>query len=275
MSFHDPGPAFRALHKPGDPFILANAWDVGSAKMLHALGARAIGTTSAGHAFTLGRPDLGHVSRDEALAHAEVLVAATPLPVSGDLENGFGEAPEIAAETVRLACEAGLAGCSIEDTALPGSDAYDFDLAVDRIRAAAAMRRSLPRDFVLCARADGLMHRSYDVAEAIRRLQAFEAAGADCLYAPLPRTVEELRQIRLALTAPVNALAAGPAFAAMSRADFAALGIARISIGSALARVTHQAILDSAGPMLAEGDFSGLLTGARGQKIDAMLAGED
>ena len=137
-----------------------------------------------------------------------------------------------------------------------------------------SMRRSLPRDFVLCARADGLMHRSYDVAEAIRRLQAFEAAGADCLYAPLPRTVEDLRQIRLAVAAPLNALAAGPTYAAMSRADFAALGIARISVGSALARVTHQAILDAAGPMLGEGDFSGLLKGARGDRIDTMLSDE-
>lgn len=275
MSFHDPGPAFRALHQPGNPFILANAWDAGSARMLHAMGAQAIGTTSAGHAFTLGLTDGGHVTRDQALAHAEDLVRATPLPVSGDFENGFGDAPEEVAETVRLACEAGLAGCSIEDIALPGTTPYDFDLAVERIRAAAGMRRSLPRDFVLVARADGCMLRQYDTAEAIRRLQAFEAAGADCLYCPLPRTVEDLRQISLAVAAPLNALAAGPVYAKLSRADYAALGVARISIGSALARVTHQAILDAAGPMLTDGDFSGLLGAANGTQVDKMLSGQD
>ena len=120
---HDPGARFRSLHRPGDPFILANAWDTGSARVLAALGAAAIGTTSAGHAFTLGRPDMGRVGRDEALAHAEALVAATPLPVSADLENGYGPAPEDVAETVRLAAEAGLAGCSVEDTDLPGASA--------------------------------------------------------------------------------------------------------------------------------------------------------
>lgn len=270
MSFHDPGPAFRALHKPGDPFILATAWDAGSAKMLQAMGAQAIATTSSGHAFTLGLPDLGHVTRDQALAHAEDLVRATSLPVSGDFENGYGDAPETVAETVELACEAGLAGCSIEDTDLPGTGAYDFDLAVERIRAAASKRRSLSRDFVLVARADGLMHGSYDTAEAIRRLQAFEAAGADCLYAPLPASLEDLRQIRLQVAAPLNALAAGPIFAKLTRADYAALGIARISVGGALARVTHQAILDAGGPML-EGDFSKLLGAASGGRIDKML----
>ena len=135
---HDPGPAFRALHRPGAPFILANAWDAGSARLLAALGAEAIATSSAAHAFTLGRPDMGRISRDEALAHAEALVAATPLPVSGDFENGFGAAPETCAETVRLAAEAGLAGISIEDTSPPDGAAYDYELAVERIRAAVA-----------------------------------------------------------------------------------------------------------------------------------------
>jgi 2-methylisocitrate lyase-like PEP mutase family enzyme len=127
---HDPGPAFRALHQPGNPFILANAWDAGSAKVLAALGAEALATTSAGHAFTLGRPDMGHVSRDEALSHAADIVAATNLPVSGDLENGYGDDPDTVAENVRLAAEAGLAGCSIEDTSFPTIEPYAFDLAV-------------------------------------------------------------------------------------------------------------------------------------------------
>lgn len=274
MTFFDPGPAFRALHKPGDPFILANAWDAGSAKVLHALGAQAIATTSAGHAFTIGKGDGGQVTRDEALAHAEDLVRATPLPVSGDFENGYAEAPEDVAETVRLACEAGLAGCSIEDTALPDETPYDFDLSVERIRAACAARDTLPRNFVLVARADGCMLRTYDTAEAIRRLKAYEAAGADCLYAPLPKSVEDLRQICLSTNKPINALAAGPKYAAMTRADFAALGVARISVGSALASVTQKALLDAAGPMLENGDFSGLLQRAPGDVIEKMMRGE-
>ena len=178
---HDPGPAFRAMHRPGDPFILANAWDRGSARMLAALGAQALATSSAAHAFTLGRPDGGTVSRDEALAHAADLVSATPLPVSGDFENGFGKAPETCAETVRLAAEAGLAGISIEDTDLPGAGAYDRAFAVDRIRAAAAAARSLPRDFVLVARADGVMTGGYGFEEALARVTAFASAGADCV----------------------------------------------------------------------------------------------
>lgn len=268
---HDPGPAFRALHRPGDPFLLANAWDAGSARLLAALGAQAIGTTSAGHAFTLGRPDGGHVTRDEALAHAEALVVATPLPVSGDFENGFGPAPETVAETVRLAAEAGLAGCSIEDSDLPGPGAYGRAFAVERIRAAVAAARALPRDFVLVARADGVMTGAYGMAEALARVIAFAEAGADCVYVPLPPALEDVARICAALPGvPVNALAAGP-FVRHSRAEFAAAGVARISIGSALARVTHRAILEAARPMLEAGDFSAL-RGVGGSVIDPLLA---
>lgn len=266
----DIGATFRALHQKGNPFILANAWDIGSAKVLAALGAQAIGTSSAAHAFTLGLPDGGHVSRDQALAHAQDLVAATNLPVSGDFENGFGHAPEDCAETVRLSAEAGLAGISIEDAALPDDRAYDFDLAVDRIRAAAAAARALPRDFVLVARADGIMNGHYDTDEALRRLLAFQEAGADCLYAPLPPDMAALARICSAVSLPVNALAAGP-FATQSRADFAAIGVARISLGSALARVTHGALLEAATPILQSGDFNLLRTGAGSAMIDPLL----
>jgi 2-methylisocitrate lyase-like PEP mutase family enzyme len=270
---HDPGPAFRALHRPGDPFILANAWDAGSARMLAALGARAIATSSAAHAFTLGRPDGGHITRDEALAHAQDLVEATTLPVSGDFENGFGEAPEVCAETVRLAAEVGLAGISIEDTALPGSSAYPFELAVERIRAAAAAARALGRDFVLVARADGVMNGTYDMDEALRRVRAYDEAGADCLYVPLPPTTEDLRAVCAATTRPVNALAAA-SYTRLSRADFAALGVARISLGSALARATHRVIHDAAVAMFGEGDFSPLSQSIAGSKVDTLLAKE-
>lgn len=269
----DTGAIFRALHQPGNPFILANAWDAGSAKMLTALGAQALATTSAGHAFTLGRPDMGRVTRDEALSHAADIVAATGLPVAGDLENGYGSAPETVAETVRLAAEAGLAGCSIEDTALPDATPYDFDLAVERIKAAAAAARGLKRDFVLVARADGILNRQYDIDEALRRLHAFLGAGADCLYAPIPKETADLARICREIPAPINALAAGPKYTALSRADYAKMGVARISLGSALARVTHQAILDVARPFLEDGDFSGLAGAADGDGIDRMLGG--
>jgi 2-methylisocitrate lyase-like PEP mutase family enzyme len=265
----DTGAAFRALHRPGRPFILANAWDAGGARMLEALGAQAIGTSSAAHAFTLGRPD-GTVSRDEALAHAEDLVAAVRLPVSGDFENGFGEAPEDCAETVRLAAEAGLAGISIEDIE-PGTGApYPAALAAERIRAAAAAARALAGDFVLLARADGVMTGGYDMAEALARIRAFDAAGADGLYVPLPPDMDALAAVVRATEKPVNALAAGP-FARKSLADFAAIGVARVSLGSALARLTHRAIRDAGRAMFGEGDFTLLAGGLPGAEADALL----
>jgi 2-methylisocitrate lyase-like PEP mutase family enzyme len=270
MPRFDPGPAFRALHRPGDPFILTNVWDRGSARLMAAAGAQALATSSGAHAFTRGLPDGGTITRDEALAHAADLVAATDLPVSGDFENGFGDDPETCAETVRLSAEAGLAGISIEDTALPGSAPYDFDLAVDRIRAAAAAARALPRDFVLVARADGILMGHYDIDEALKRLHAFDAAGADCLYAPIPKTRDDLARICREIKKPVNALAAGP-YAAISRADYALMGVARISLGAALARVTHRTMLDVAEGMFARGDFSGLGMAAPARETDPML----
>ncbi len=178
---------FAELHRSGC-FVIPNPWDAGSARMMAALGAVALATSSAAHAFTLGRPDMGGVSRDEALAHAESLVAATGLPVSGDFENGFGDAPETVAETVRLAAEAGLSGCSVEDTTAEGGlRAYDSALAVERVRAGAAAARALGRLSCSALRADGVMNGIYDLDEGIRRLQAFEAAGADLLYLPVRR----------------------------------------------------------------------------------------
>lgn len=266
---HDPGPAFRALHQKGNPFILCNAWDSGSAKVLAALGAEALATSSSAYAFTLGKPD-GGITRDQALAHAEELVKATPLPVSGDLENGFGEAPETVAETVRMACEAGLAGCSIEDTALPAATPYAFDLAVERIKAAVDAARGLPRDFVLVARADGILQGSYDTDEALRRLKAFEAAGADCLYSPLPPTFEDLARICAELEAPVNALIAGT-YASYTREDYARIGVARLSLGGSLARSVQRTLIDAAEEMLSEGSFSLLKKSVSGAKVDRML----
>lgn len=263
--------SFRDLHQRGNPFILANAWDAGSAKMLAALGAPAIATSSAAHAFTLGRPDGGHVTRDEALAHAADLIAAVDVPVSGDFENGFGHAPEDCAETVRLSAEVGLAGISIEDTALPEDRAYPFDAAVERIRAAASAARALPRDFVLVARADGVMNGHYDIEEALRRVRAFDKAGADCLYVPMPKSMDDLKRVLAATDKPVNVLVAGP-YAKVSRADYAAMGAARLSLGSALARVTHRAIFEAGQAMFEAGDFAPLMAAMSGAKVDALLS---
>jgi len=218
--------------------VLANAWDAGSAKMLKSLGAKAIATSSAAYAFTLGRPDGGNVTRDEVLRHAQDLVAATGLPVQGDFENGFGDDPDTCAETIRLAIEAGLAGVCVEDINPLDGEPYALELSVERIGAASAAARAADTDFVLTARADGIMTGSYDIEEALRRLHAFESAGADCLFAPLPRSMDDLKRICQELTAPVNVLAAGH-YTRIRLQEFANAGVARVSLGSSLARVTH------------------------------------
>lgn len=257
---------FRALHRPGTPLVMPNPWDLGSARVLAALGAEALATTSSGHAFTLGRPDMGHVSRDEALEHAAAIAAAVTVPVNGDLENCYAREPERAAETVYLAAQAGLAGCSIEDTDLPGSGAYPFDLAVERVRAAVAAAGEAT--IVLTARADGYLNKTYDADEAVRRCRAFAEAGAEVIYAPLApmEAQEELCRIGT----PVNLLAAGR-FAERPVADYAAIGVARISIGGALARVTHKTIVEAGRAMLERGDFSPLTNSAGGAEIDPLL----
>jgi 2-methylisocitrate lyase-like PEP mutase family enzyme len=257
---------FWDLHQAGC-FVIPNRWDHGSARVMAALGAVALATSSAAHAFTLGRADMA-VSRDEALAHAEAIVAATPLPVSGDFEGGFGDAPEVVAETVRLGAEVGLSGLSIEDT-MADRGAYGFDLAVERVRAGVAAARALGRPFVFCARADGVMNGVYDLSEGIRRLQAFEAVGADLLYLPVPPGRAELARVLAAVKAPVNALAAG-ALRDLTVAEMAAMGVRRISTGSQIARVTHAALRDAVMGLMA-GRLSGLKSAAPGDEIDALL----
>jgi len=262
--------AFHDLHQKGC-FVIPNPWDRGSARMMAALGAKALATSSAAHAFTLGRADMGGVTRDEALAHAADLISATDLPVSGDFENGFGDSPEDVAETVRLSGEAGLSGISVEDTRMvPGNPSYAFDLAVDRIRAGVAAARALNRPFIFCARADGVMNGVYDLAEGIRRLQAYEAAGADLLYLPVPPGKAELAQILASVRKPVNALAAGP-LKQLTVAELAQMGVRRISTGSQIARLTHAAIRDATSAMLDHGSFAPLAGTANGDDIDALL----
>ena len=267
---HHIAETFRALHVKGDPLTMINVWDAGTARMMQAMGAKALATSSAAHAYVLGRVDGGTISRDDALSHAADIVAATDLPVQGDFENGFGDTPEDCAETVRLAAEVGLAGICIEDLSYPSFAPYAYELAVERMQAAAAAARMLGHDFVLTARADGVMVDAYDTDEAIRRLQGFEAAGVDCLYAPMPPAIEDLKRICSAVSLPVNVLAAGR-FAKVSRAEFGAIGAARISIGSAMARVTHQAIHDAAQSMINDGDFSALTSAMSGDVVDAMI----
>lgn len=265
---------FRELHRAGDPLVMINVWDSGSAKMMASLGAKALATSSAAHAYILGKPDGGTVSREDALTHAQEIVSATPLPVQGDFENGFGDAPETCAETVRLAAEIGLAGICIEDTVFPNGDAYAFDDAVERIRAAAAAAQALPFDFVLTARADGILTGTYDTDEAIKRIQAFDEAGADCLYAPIPPDMVALARVIDCTDKPVNVLAAGP-FTRQTRTEFAAIGAARISIGSALARATQKLIYDTGVAMIDKGDFSSLKHGLSSAFVDPILSEAD
>ncbi len=261
--------SFRELHVPGDPFVLANAWDIGSARMLVALGAQAIGTSSAGYAFTRGLPDGGKVGRDEAIAHAKDLATHVGVPVSADLEDGYGAEPADCAATVELAALAGLAGCCIEDVDGSGTP-YGFEASVARMDAAVKAARRARHDFVFCARADGVLRGTYDVDEAIRRLQAFEAVGADVLYCPMPGGMADLKRIVSAVSAPVNALVAGP-WTKTTGAEFAQAGVARISLGSSLARATHKTIRDAARGMFLAGDYTGL-GGIGGGEVDGYLA---
>ncbi len=261
---------FRELHQPGNPFVLANAWDKGSAQLMAALGAKAIASTSAGHAFTLGRPDMGHVTREEALDHACGLADATPLPVNGDLENGYGHDLESVRGTIKLAAEAGLAGCGIEDTRLPDIAPYEFGEAVERMEAAVDAVRGIEGDFVLTARADGLLNGEYDFAEAMKRAKAFEAAGADVIYIPLLRDIDQVARVCRELNLPVNVLCTGR-LVQHSLDEFANAGVARISLGSMLSRVTHQAIIDASNEMFGRGSFTQLATAAKGGEVDRLL----
>jgi 2-methylisocitrate lyase-like PEP mutase family enzyme len=275
MDQDDKATLFKDMHVPGSPFVLPNAYDIGSAKMLAGLGAKAIATTSSGFAFTLGRPDMGNVSRDEMLDHCEDMVRAVGVPVSADLENGFAHDPDGVAETVTLAAEVGLVGCTLEDsTTDPAHPSYDFDISVARMAAAVEAAESLPIDFTICARADGVMLGSYDLEEAIRRLQAYEEIGAHCVYCPMPPSFDDLTTVCASVSTPVNVLCAG-LFTKYSRDDFAKVGAARISIGGALARVTHGIVAELGTAMLASGDFSGLRKSMAGDEVDKIMkAGE-
>jgi 2-methylisocitrate lyase-like PEP mutase family enzyme len=248
---------FQALHSRPGAFVIPNPWDAGTARILTSLGFEALTTTSAGLAFVLGRRDGdGSVTRDEALANAKTIVDATHLPVAADLENGYGDSPEAAAETIRLAGEAaGLVGGSIEDaTGDRQRPIYDFQHAVERMAAAAEAARALAFPFMLVGRAENFLHGRPDLDDTIRRLQAFEAAGADVLYAPGLTKAEDIRTVCAAVRKPVNVVM-GLKSARFSVAELAALGVRRISVGSAMSRAALGAFVRAAREILEHGTF--------------------
>ncbi len=248
--------AFQALHARRGCFVIPNPWDAGTARLLAGLGFEALATTSAGFAFSRGRPDAeGAIDRDETLANAQEIVAATDLPVSADLEGGFGDAPEACAETVRRAAAVGLVGGSIEDATGRGdAPIHEFAHAVARVRAAVDAARALPFAFMLTARAENYLNGRPDLADTIKRLRAFQDAGADVLYAPGLRSREDIAAVVRAVDRPVNVVMGlkGPRFTVTELAE---IGVKRISVGSALARAALGAFMRASREIKEKGTF--------------------
>ncbi|MCH9671791.1 MAG: isocitrate lyase/phosphoenolpyruvate mutase family protein [Gammaproteobacteria bacterium] len=260
---------FRALHERDTAFVIPNPWDVGSARLLSGLGFEALATTSAGFAHSIGRMD-GEVARDEKLAHCEALCAATDVPISADLENGYSDDPATAAQIVTLAARSGLVGGSIEDYCPTGEGAiYEFEHAVERVVAAVEVARGLDFPFVLTARAEGLIRGERDLEPIIRRLQAFEAAGADVLYAPGLRTLEQLRQVASEVSKPLNVLA--PPFKGASVDELSQAGATRISLGGALARAVLATLIEAGEQMLGKGTFDWTRKVASDKQLSALF----
>ena len=264
---------FRALHGRDGAFIIPNPWDAGSAKLLTALGFEALATTSLGFASTLGRLDgAGAVSRREVLENCAAIAAATHLPVSADLENCYAHEPRAAAETIRLAAQAGVVGGSIEDAS--GDEKkpiYDFALAVERVHAAVAAARALPFGFVLTARAENYLHGRPDLDDTIRRLQAFEKAGADVLYAPGLKDLATIRSVVKAVTRPVNVVMSS-ADPAITAEELAQAGVRRISVGGALCRLALASVLNAAREMKERGGFTWMAQTLPGKELRKYFA---
>jgi 2-methylisocitrate lyase-like PEP mutase family enzyme len=249
------GEVFRALHQRESAFIIPNPWDVGTARLLAHLGFEALATTSMGYAFSLGQPD-NTLNRQQSMDCASAIVSASNLPVSADLENGFGDAPEVVAETVRLAAVTGVVGCSIEDaTGRPDDPIYEREHAVERIRAAVAIARGLPFPFTLTARAENYLHGRPDLKDTIERLQAYQEAGADVLYAPGLSTREDIVAVVKSVDRPVNVVM-GLQGVQLSMAELSAVGVKRVSVGSALCRTALGAFLRAAREMREHGTFT-------------------
>jgi 2-methylisocitrate lyase-like PEP mutase family enzyme len=252
------GQKFARLHSHPGAFVIPNPWDAGTARILEILGFEALTTTSAGLAYSLGKRDgTGAVTRDETIANAKAIADATTLPVAADLENGFGDSPEAAAETIRLAGEvAGLVGGSIEDsTGNSQHPIYDFAHAVERIEAAVEAARAFSFPFVLVARAENFLHGRPDLDDTIRRLQAFEAAGADALYAPGLTKADDIRAVCKSVSKPVNVVM-GLRSGGFSVAELAAMGVRRISVGSSLSRAALTGFVSAAREIKERGTFS-------------------
>jgi 2-methylisocitrate lyase-like PEP mutase family enzyme len=264
------GRAFRALHERDSAFIIPNPWDVGTARMLAQLGFEALATTSAGYAFSVGQQD-STIGRDETMAYVAVIVSATDLPVSADLENGFGDAPEIVAETIKLAAEAGLVGGSIEDVSgRVDLTLYELAHAVDRVRAAAEVVRDLPFRFTLTARAENYLAGRPDLSDTITRLQAYEEAGADVLYAPGLTSKDDIASVVSSVDCPVNVVM-GLQGVQLSLAELSAIGVRRVSVGSALSRAALGAFLRGAREMREHGTFTFAEAAVNYRDINAMF----
>jgi len=264
--------AFRALHERPGIFIMPNPWDAGTAKLFASLGFEALATTSLGFSSSRGRVDgTLSVSREELIANCREIASATDLPVNADLENGYADDPEEAATIIRLAAEAGIVGGSIEDaTGDPARPIYDFDLAVERVAAAARVARSLPFPFTFTARAENYLHGRPDLGDTIRRLQAFAAAGADVLYAPGLRDLDTIRQVVAAVQKPVNVVmsSADPEITARQLAQ---AGVKRISVGGALSRLAYAAVREAAVAMRDAGSFRWMRDTLPGRDLKAIF----
>jgi 2-methylisocitrate lyase-like PEP mutase family enzyme len=249
------GRQFRALHGRDKAFLIPNPHDAGTARLLAELGYEALATTSSGYAFTQGRRD-GGLTREQALEGVRLIAAATQLPVSADLENGFGDAPEVAAETIGLAAAAGAVGGSIEDsTGRKESPIYDIELAAGRVRAAVAAARALPFTFTLTARAENYLHGRANLNDTIQRLLAYQEAGADVLYAPGLTTKEDIAAVVSSVDRPVNVLV-GFRGMTLTLADLSELGVRRVSVGGGLTRAALSGFLQAAREMRESGTFT-------------------
>jgi 2-methylisocitrate lyase-like PEP mutase family enzyme len=242
---------FLALHRQSSPLLIPNPWDAGSAKLLESLGFEALATTSSGFAATLGRLD-GSVSRDEAIESSRAIAAATTVPVSADLENGYADDPDGVAETVARAIDAGLAGCSIEDFSRGLGKLYDLGPSTERVAAAAEAAHRGPGKLVLTARAENYLHGKPDLDESIRRLQAYQEAGADVLYAPGITALDDLRTLVSSVDRPINVLALP---GAPTIAELAEIGVARVSVGGAFAYVALGAVIEAANELRDKGTY--------------------
>ena len=271
-SLQDRASQFRAMHQGSAAFVIANAWDAGSARILAGLGFQALATSSGACAGVLGRRD-GRVTRDEAMAHCLAIVQATDLPVSADLESGFGDAPEIAAETIRLAAQVGLVGGSIEDaTGHPDQPLYDLSHAVERVAAAVEAARALPFPFTLTARAENFLRGNPDIDDTIARLQAFEKAGADVLFAPGLPDLAAVRTVCSALQKPVNFMA-GIKGRSFTVPELQAAGVRRISLATSLYRAAMTGLVDAAREAREQGTFTYLDQTMPTQAMNAFMQG--